>query len=385
MSEQTAHPTLTLQKLAVLIAIAVALAIAGFALRLLAFQYTVPTAELSDFTRYICRWDCEWYVRMAESGYDGFPTPKLITAANWAFFPLYPLFIGALTNLTGAPLLTLAAVTSTLGSMLAALIAWPLLGRSVRAYTLFAAFLLCGPFSFYFTTFFTETLFVLLTVSVFASLHHRQFLLAAVLAAALSATRIVGVFIVFAILWEVWQAHKERGGTWRDFIPDTLARPQLVLAFAIAPLGLFAYMVFLHIHIGDALAFQHVQRAWGRPFGLPPQFIWNGLTTLPKDTFWPTASQWLAGGAVIAFLLTLCLFLTRRIGMGIFALIALTLPLFAGLASMIRFTAGMAPLSILLANWLSRTRIGFIIGLGAIFVSAWFVTLAWYNWSAALV
>src|SRR5690606_10871915 len=119
----------------------------------------------AGFFKVMCRWDCEWYVRLAESGYDPFPTPRMINAGNWAFFPLYPMTIGVLRHLTGLPTLELSAAVSVLISMRTALVAWPLLGRSLRAFTLFAAFILAGPFSFYFTTFFTETLFIFLNVA----------------------------------------------------------------------------------------------------------------------------------------------------------------------------------------------------------------------------
>lgn len=368
-----------------LVAIAAGFAVAGFALRFLAFRFAIPDADPAAFLTTYCRWDCEWYVRLAEVGYDSFPTPKMLNAGNWAFFPLYPMLIGVLQSVTGIPTLIVAAVVGTLASMGAALVAWPLLGRNLRAYILFAAFVLCGPFSFYFTTFFTETLFLLLTLAVFAALQARRFLLAGLLAGALSATRIVGVFIVFAILWEVWVEHRRAGGTWRDFLPATLKRPDLVLTFALAPLGLFAYMLFLHLKIGDALAFQHVQRAWARPSGLPPVFIWNGLTNFPAEGFWPTPPQRLAFAAIVGYVLVAGLLLTRRIGMGVYAGISLTLPLFAGLASMTRFVAGMAPVSVLVADLLGRTRVSFVIGLVLILLGAWFGALGWLDWDLALV
>jgi hypothetical protein len=369
---------------AVLVLIAAGLALAGLLLRYLAFRHALPDRDPAEFVETLCRWDCEWYVRLADDGYDGFPTPKLINAGNWAFFPLYPMVIGAFAGLTGLPTIHVATGISILTSMAAAVAAYPLLGRDLRAFTLFAAFLLCGPFSVYFTTFFTEVLFACLTVAVFAALQERRFLLAGVLAGCLSATRIVGVFIVFAIVWEVWAQHRERGGTWRDFIPATLARPELVLTFALAPLGLFAYMAFLHFHIGDALAFQHVQRAWGRPFGLPPVFIWNALTSFPREG-WSTASQLLGLAAVTGYALVIGLGLTRRYDMAIYAGIALTLPLFAGMASMTRFVAGMAPFPLLVADLAGRRAWSFVLGMAVLVAGGWWTTLAWLDWSIALV
>jgi hypothetical protein len=352
---------------ATLIVIPVIAALAGLIIRYLAFAATVDNASLSTFADGLCRWDCTWYVHLAEVGYDGFPTPKLINGGNWAFFPLYPMLVGLVRNLTGIPTMLVATTLSVALSIGATRLAWPLLGRNLYAYTLFAAFLLASPVSIYFTTFYTEVLFLFLTVAVFAALKVRNFLFAGLLAAALSATRIVGVFIVFAIVIEMWLAHRERGGTWRDFIPAVLRRPEQFFALAIAPLGLFAYMAFLHFHIGDALAFQHVQRAWGRPFGLPPVFIWYSLMS----------AQLLGVVAVAGYALAITLWIRRRYAMSAYALLCITLPLFAGMASMLRFVSGLAPIVLMLCELLGRNRIVFLVSLLLFLVGTWFGTVGW--------
>jgi hypothetical protein len=370
---------------ATLVLIPLIAAALGLAIRYLAYAAMVDGFTLASFADGLCRWDCPWYVHLAEVGYDGFPTPNLINGGNWAFFPLYPLLVGALIKLTALPTMVVATATSIALSVGAVRLAWPLLGRNLYAYTLFAVFLLAGPFSIYFTTFYTEVLFLFLTVCVFAALRKRQFLLAGLLAAGLSATRIVGVFIVFAMLVEVWLAHRERGGTWRDFVPAVFRRPDILLGFALAPLGLFAYMAFLYFHMGDALAFQHVQRAWGRPFGLPPVFVWNALLQGPKEGWLPTPSQILGVTTLVGYLLSILLLVKRRFAMATYALVALTLPLFAGMASMLRFVSGLAPMPLLLCELLGRNRVVFAIALLLLLVGAWFGTVGWLTEYLALV
>jgi hypothetical protein len=362
----------TLSRDVTLILIPLTAAIVGVVIRYFAYAATVDGATLANFADGLCRWDCPWYVHLAEIGYDGFPTPKLLNGGNWAFFPLYPLIVGFLRNLTALPTMVVATATSIAFSVGAVRVAWPLLGRNLYAYTLFSVFLLAGPFSIYFTTFYTEVLFLFLTVCVFAALRQRLFLLAG-----LSATRIVGVFIVFAILVEVWLQHREKGGTWRDFIPSVFVRPDILLGFALAPLGLFTYMAFLHFHIGDALAFQHVQRAWGRPFGLPPVFVWDALLDGPRQGWVPTPPQILAVTTLLGYVLAIVLLVRRRFGMATYALIALTLPLFAGMASMLRFVSGLAPMPIMLCDLLGRNRVVFAVALLLLLVGAWFGTVGW--------
>lgn len=379
------RPAAHLSKQALLVVIPLGFALLGLVVRYAVFATIARDASVATFADGLCRWDCQWYVRLAEEGYDPFPAPTMINAGNWAFFPLYPMLIWAVKLVTGLPTMVAATGTSILLSIGAARIAWTLLGRDLRAYVLFSAFLLCGPFSVYFTTFYTEVLFLFLTVCVFLALAERKFLLAGLFAAGLSATRIVGVFIVFAILVEVWRAHREAGGTWRDFVPTVLRRPDVVLAFALAPVGLFAYMLYLHLTIGDGLAFQHVQRAWGRPFGLPPVFVYNALTSWPAQGFVPTASQVLGITTVIGYALIVVMLWRRKFAMATYSTIALTLPLFAGMASMLRFVAGLAPMAIMLATLAAKRTWSFWLLLALLVVGAWYGTVGWLTEYLALV
>lgn len=379
------HPARAVPIALKLFGIALGFAALGLVLRYIAFAVTVKDASIFTFADGMCRWDCGWYVKLSETGYDPFPVPTMINAGNWAFFPLYPMLIGALRFVTGLPTMPLATGVSVAISIGASMLAYPLLGRNLRAFSLFAAFLLCGPFSIYFTTFYTEVLFLFLTVAVFWALQQQRFLLAGLFAAGLSATRIVGVFIVFAMLVEVWRAHREAGGTWRDFVPATLRRPDLVLAFALAPLGLFAYMSYLHLSIGDALAFNHVQRAWGRPFGLPPVFVWNALTAWPQSGFLPSSSQVSGGVTVIGYLLIGVMFFKRRFAMAIYSLICLTLPLFAGMASIVRFNAGLAPMPLTAVGLLTARPWLFWLTLLLLAIGTYYGAVGWLTGYLALV
>ena len=55
----------------------------------------------------------------------------------------------------------------------------------------------------------------------------------------------------------LWQQH--RAGTLRR-VPVTVLS-QILLPIALAPLGIFAFMAYLRWHMGDGLAFIHVQSA----------------------------------------------------------------------------------------------------------------------------
>lgn len=370
----------------VLILIPLAFAMVGAALRYLGYASVVPDASPGMFAEHMCQWDCQWYVKLAEQGYDPFPVPSMINAGNWAFFPLYPLLVAGLRAVTGLATIQAATILSVVFSLATARLAWPLLNKNLRAYTLFSAYVLAGPFSIWFTTFYTEVLFLFLTIAVFVALRSRNFVLAGLLAALLSATRIVGCFIVFAIVIEIWRAHREAGGTWRDFVPATLRRPDLILAVLVAPLGLFAYILYLHLHIGDGIAFSHVQRAWARPTGLPPVFVLNALLDLPKDGGWiPTASQILGVATLTGLALSIYLLVRRQYAMGVYALLCLTAPLFAGMASMLRFTAALGPVALAFCQVLAIRRAVFAVALLALLAGGYFATTGWLTGYLALV
>ncbi|HTN60419.1 MAG TPA: hypothetical protein VL147_02550 [Devosia sp.] len=343
-----------------------------------------PDADPAGFIQSMCGWDCGWYVKMAETGYDPYPVPSRINAGNWAFFPFYPLLVGAIRLLLPFPTIVTATLVSLLVSYTAAVVAWPLFERDLRAFTLYAAYLLAGPFAFYFTTFLTEPMFVLTMTVVFVMLKRSNYFAAGLATIFLSATRIVGVFAALSLILQAALDHRDRTGSWRGLIAAFLMRPNLLLAIFIAPLGAFAYMAFLYFYIGDGLAFQHVQRAWARPFGNPVFFVWQGLTSWPSQGLWPTSSQWLALAAVIGIALTIVLAVRRQWAQALFAAIALILPLFAGLASVIRFTSAMVPIVVLAARLLAARRWLFWLSLIGILVLGYVIPLAWLDGNVAL-
>ena len=360
--------------------------VSGTLIRFLAFRYAQPDADWTNYFGARCRWDCGWYVSMAQRGYDTFPVPGRVNAGNWAFFPFYPMLVGLIGKLIPLPTIVLASLLSIITAYAAVVVAWPLLGRNIRAYTLYAAFILSGPLSMYFTTFFTEVMFVLLTTLAFVYLGRSNYLGAAAITALLSATRIVGVFASLSIGVQALFDWRRDTGSWKGWLRGLLAQPRLVLAIFISPLGLFVYIAFLHYWIGDGLAFSHVQRAWGRQISNPGTYLWTGLTswsTTPGQLL--TNSQILALSAVVGLILTGILAWRRQWSAAVFALLAIVIPLAAGLASMMRFMAAMAPLTITAATLLARWRWLFVVSLIGLLAGAWFTTLAWFGGNVALV
>lgn len=357
----------------------------GLLIRYWAYANAVGDASISDFPMGLCRWDCAWYIRIAEQGYDPFPVPSHVAAGNWAFFPLMPLFVGAIRWLLHAPTMSIATVVSLGLSWATAVIAWPLFDRNWRAYTLFSAYLLAGPFSIYFTTFMTEPMFIFLTTATLVALRRGNYIAAGIAAGLTSATRIVGVFLSLAILVQAIVDHRRSGGTWKNLVPAVLRRPDVLLGLVLAPLGAFAYMLFLSSWIGDGLAFMHVQRAWSRPEGDPLVFVWQALNQFPKTGWWPTSSQELGVATLVGFALIAILAWRRQWPEATFSVVALATPLFAGMASMLRFISATAPLPILLCQLLGRYRAVFALALLGFLIADYWTATGWIKGELALV
>lgn len=357
----------------------------GLGLRYAAYMSINPVASPQGFADAMCVWDCYWYGDVARHGYQAYPEVLNFGGpggiANWAFFPLYPLLLAALGWLLPLNSAMLGAILSPLLTFGAVLAGRPLFADNRRGYFLFAALLLCGPFSFYFATAYSESLFLLLTVLAFVALRRRDYGAAGVFGALLSATRTVGVLFVFALAVEILNEL----GTWRRpwrAIRPLLRRPDMVFAFFAAPLGIFAFTLWLHATTGDSLAFVHIQRGWDRHFVNPVLAVWHGLTQTGEGML---PLPLLAGASLAGLALTGLLALRRQGAAALFCGLSIGLALCNGLESMVRFVAALAPLYVVLALELARRRLLFWASLIACCGLDFALTTAWLNQHGALM
>ncbi|UVC13913.1 hypothetical protein [Mesorhizobium onobrychidis] len=359
--------------------------ISGLAIRYAAFASVSEEPGFAAYARALCRWDCAWYIGISEQGYERFPIPDHSNVGRWGFFPLYPMLVAAIRSVFPFPTILVATIISIVCSYAACLVAWPLLEKNMRAYVLYCAFLLSGPFSSHFTTFLSEPLFVLLTSCVFLALKRSSYLAAGVSSALLSATRLVGIFVIFATVIQMFREHRQQGGSTLSFPHWVLGRPDLLVAILISPAGLFAYILFLYLTVGDGFAFLHVQRAFGRVAGNPLVFLWDGLSAVPTTGWLPTAPQWSALAAITGLALSAVLAARRQYGAALFCALGIILPLITNLASMVRYVVGLAPLTMMLAVLLSAAKLIWLAALVLFLGACYFMTVAWIGGYLALV
>lgn len=172
-----------------------------------------------------------------------------------AYFPLFPLviyfvrfFLG--TRILAAFIILYPTIVIMIGLfyMLAAL---DIRRRNVIWSVLF---FLLFPTAFFFASIYTESLFVALTLGAFLAMRKKKFFLASILVGLASGTRLVGIFLVFSLLFEYLFYKKKK--TIKDIIKSAF--------YAIVGSGgLLGYMTFLWIRYKDPLLFFHVQPAFG--------------------------------------------------------------------------------------------------------------------------
>lgn len=180
------------------------------------------------------------YLRLIENGYADIGTQ--------AFFPLYPALISILSYLTGLNAYLSATAFSLFCLALSLLFLWKLFPLEKYRQTIF---LLLFPTSFFFLSVYTESLFLLLSLVFFFLLKKEKYILASVVAALASATRLVGVFLGLVLVWRLISRYK-------------LTRPVYVLVISLVSVsGLLFYMYFLWSKFGDPLMFLHVQEMFG--------------------------------------------------------------------------------------------------------------------------
>ena len=203
--------------------------------------------------------DANWYIDIAVNGYERRPYAS-DTLHNWAFFPAYPLTVAVVSQLTGAPYLT-GAVLSTLFFFIALLLVY----RTTLAFGFEEAdanrtvfYLAIFPLSYFYSVPITESLFLMLTAGSIYAARRERWLVAGLLGAVASATRLTGVLLLPTLVLLYWE-------TYRTFRPRLNFLPLLLI-----PTGLAAFMYFLYVITGNPLAFKDIiVEAWHRK----PQFF----------------------------------------------------------------------------------------------------------------
>jgi len=285
------------------------------------------TARLHDlgyFTDIWARWDSDFFLRIAQNGYDD---------ASAAFHPLYPALIAVLGRVFFGHYILAGLVIS----LLCCLGSFVLLHRlaeqhlGVEGATRTVLYLAVFPMALFLQAVYSESLFLLLVLAAFALAERNHFAGAGIVAGLAILTRAAGLALLPALALLAWR-HRDR----------IRALAGVALAVPVAAV----YPLVLWQQVGDPLAFRDAQDRWHRHLSWagPLGGIWDGLVAgwrgleqfvVGHGTHVPGANPMHAAAENVQALAFLVLFLAltvvawRRFGApyGLFAALSLAIPL----------------------------------------------------------
>ena len=301
------------------------------------------------------RYDSGWYAGIAAKGYSYVEGRR----NNLAFFPLYPQLMGRVGRLFGGAQtdfyfagIAISWVSFALATALLYRLARLDLSHEAAARaTIYATIF---PSAYFFGVVYSEALFFLTLVGAALAIRTQRWVIAAVAAAAMTATRVNGVMFLAPLALIGWQAAQ----TDRD-------RRFAIVAAAAGVVGIGSYSAFNYAISGNPLEWYYSITRWGYyPGGNPLAGLYavgHALVTRPFS-FLTTErmAPYDALNALIAAATLLAVpIVWKRLGTGYAAVIVLglLLPLSSGQAEGLgRYCSVLFPLSIWLGSLQGETR-----------------------------
>jgi len=301
------------------------------------------------------RWDSGFYLTIINGGYDFVVGQQ----SNVAFFPLYPLMVNLLAELTNNVLLA-AVIISNSCLFLSLVFLYKLteheFDKDTAGRTVF--YIAAFPTAFFFSAVYTESTFLLFSIGALYFARKGEWGWAAVMGMLCSMSRIVGV-LSFGVIGLEWL--KYHGWTfstiyklsaWKNMLKGIKTDWVNLAVIFLVPLGLLSYMIFLHIQFNDPVAFSTVQSAWGREQIGPHAVLLRDVKLLLSGDFlrgeiwYHIALDLVPAIAVLASLI----WMWRRLGesYAILSALSILIPLNSGSQSLSRYVLVVFPFFMLL-------------------------------------
>jgi len=294
------------------------------------------------------RWDSKWYLSIIKTGYQASANLRT-TYSNLAFFPLYPYLIKSIGwlgfSLPDGSYIFLGLLLSNLFFLASAVLLYRLIICSLefdedtacRALILLIVF----PVSFFFSTFYPESLFLFLTLLGFTFALEEKWAWTGICTALLIVTKPTGIIPVFALGWLYME---KKGWKLQNIHPS-------ILWFLLAPIALLLHFYDLYLVSGHPLAFLDAMTAWG---GIQPSAYLNPFQNLRGSGLDVFKIDLVL--TILFFICSLYILWKWQIkAYGIFALLMILLALSTGLlVSISRYLLISFPVFILLGHKLKR-------------------------------
>lgn len=268
-----------------------------------------------------------------------------------AFFPFYPLLINWLNHIVHHYLLS-GLLISHISLFYALHYLYKLVKLDLKQAQAqkVITYLFLFPTSFYFGSYYTESLFFLFVITTFYAIRTKHTLRAIVIATLASATKVIGVFLIPALIIEKFSQLKTK---------KAKKNPVNYLPFIFPIVGLISYMYYLHHKFFDAFYFLNAQPAFGAQrssdkiiliYQVIYRYIRMLITVEPLSFLYYTVNQefWIS---LIFLALCLIAFTTTRKSYATFALLSFIAPTLTGtFSSMPRYVLVLFPCFMVLAQ-----------------------------------
>ncbi len=292
--------------------------------------------------------DGEHYLSIARDGY---------LPLTYFYFPLYPILVKSVALLLGGSFLSYALSGLLLSNifLFLAIIAIYMLGKhffnSQGAYLAILLFLFF-PTSFFLGAFYNESLFIALVAWSLYSAVRKKWTLAFILCGLATATRLVGLALIPALLYEYWVSDKSK-----------LFKIKTLAYLCLSGLGVFLYLIYLKVRTGDFMAFFHNVEIFGAQRStkiiLLPQvfyrYVFKVLPAVNYDYLPVVFTTLLEIITAIIFLLALYLvFKKLNKSFFIYTVFAYLIPTFSGsFSSFPRYALALLPVFLVAGGWLA--------------------------------
>ena len=192
--------------------------------------------------------DADYFFNTASQGYVG---------GRYMFFPLYPLLILFFSKIANNNFISPGLFVSWISIFVGIILFYKLVKldykKDIAQRTIL--YLLIFPMSFFFLSYYSESLFFLVTVSAFYYARKQNWLLAGIFGFFASLTRLIGVLLLPVLLFEYFYQKKFK---FKEVKKD-------VLSLTLIPLGLTTFCLYLYQKTGDFFAFLHAYNATNWP------------------------------------------------------------------------------------------------------------------------
>jgi mannosyltransferase PIG-V len=313
------------------------------------------------------RWDTGWYLGVAIDGYMWTPTRDLIQQ-NITFFPVYPMLMRYGSLLLGRETMWTGVLISWLSFFGALVYLYRLTMERVRedAAPIAIALLACYPFAFFYSTAYTESLFLLTMVGACYHLERDELWKASFWGLLAGLTRpngcLLSVVLALIAMRPMWP-HGWR--SLRPTVPPAGGWPRLAdrIAAAAAPgIGMLIYSTYIFFLTGNPLQWAAQNAAWGRVYrGLGALVTQQSQTIGEHGLYDYAATRTLDAVQLAAVLFVLCTIvpIARRVGLpyAVMVLVNTITPLLmGGLLSMGRVSSVLFPVFMWLGTAIPPTH-----------------------------